>query len=382
MSQNFELCRHLPTLLSLWRGNKKATAPLSQRELDGVSSSLLALQRGLTGERQLVGASYMEKRGYLGAYLLYYWPVSYMQLSFALQSLGQPQFSRPLRVLDLGCGPAPAAAAVCDCFPVATVQLVDSSPKALQLARELFATDFQSDNRQIDVQTEVCNIKTYNPAETYDFIVMSHALNELWAGEAEQQAHCTELAARLASVLSPEGILLLVEPALQETSRLLLGIRDGLLSSQKGLHILSPCPAGATPCPALNSGTQSCHAEATWEPVEPVASLAQQAGLERKSVKMSFCAFSRRERQEGNKLRVVSDAMLNKAGRLRYLLCDGKRRIALSAKKEDTHAKSTGFFSLKRYDMLELRNPELRGDREAPAYAVGKDTGLAITRFS
>ena len=379
MSQKFKLERHLPTLLSLWRGGKGESLPLSPAELAKVSSSLLALQRGLTGGRKLVGASYMERKDYLGAYLLYYWPVSYMQLSFILHGLAAQEklrFSCPLRILDVGSGPAPASAAVCDCLPVSELELADSSPQALALAERLFKADFPS----VKVRAEVCDIREYSPPQgsNYDIILMSHALNELWAGEADMLERRIELAEKFARALAPDGILLFVEPALQETSRSLLAVRDGLLPRSEGIHIIAPCPADGVPCPALCASSQSCHAEISWQAPEPVASLALHAGLDRHSVKMAFCAFSKRDTEPTGKFRVVSDAMLNKAGRLRYLLCDGKRRIALSAPKGDSHAKEIGFFSLKRYDMIELRKPELRGNGENPAYGVGLETELAI----
>ncbi|MBQ5571211.1 MAG: hypothetical protein IIT45_12350, partial [Treponema sp.] len=109
---------HIPTLLRLWRSNRNASA-LSAQEAASVSKALLNLQRGLTGDRQLAGAGYMQDKNLLGAYLLYYWPVSYTQISCctnyfsnALKLLAE---KNELNILDIGSGPGPASCALTDC---------------------------------------------------------------------------------------------------------------------------------------------------------------------------------------------------------------------------------------------------------------------------
>jgi hypothetical protein len=45
---------------------------------------------------------------------------------------------------------------------------------------------------------------------------------------------------------------------------------------------------------------------------------------------------------------------------VRFLLCDGTKRIAFSAKKDDPKAKEQAFFDLQRYDRISIENPQLR----------------------
>ena len=59
-----EICdiqRHIPTLVSLWRGNGRKER-LDKKEISALSSSLLKLQRGLTGERKMAGGRYMSEK--------------------------------------------------------------------------------------------------------------------------------------------------------------------------------------------------------------------------------------------------------------------------------------------------------------------------------
>jgi len=94
------------------------------------------LQRGLTGGRGLIGESYMDDPGKLDAYLAYYWPISREQARHALAVSASEGMSFR-RVIDVGSGPGPVAAAFIDGGADA-VALIDQSRRALDLAcREL-----------------------------------------------------------------------------------------------------------------------------------------------------------------------------------------------------------------------------------------------------
>ncbi len=383
---NSKLKKHIPVLVSLWR-NTTDGSHLSQKELVAVSQSLLALQRGLTGERKLAGAGYMDSTNYLGAYLLYYWPVSFMQVSVEALAIDPFVKKTSLHILDIGSGPAPASAALCDSFCVQDVTLVDSSKKALALAERLFASEWSS----TEVHSIVHDFESNDFPMldgVYDIIVLSHSLNELWKNAGNALERRTAFLKKLASFLGSGGILLVSEPALLLTSRNLICVRDNLV--QDGFSVISPCLTSHV-CPISESGSQqTCHAEIPWQPVEPVASIARLAKLDRQSVKMTYMAFCKDDvfpkNGRGQALcksgyTVVSDGMLNKSGRIRYLLCDGDRRIACSAKKGDAHAQNIGFFSLSRYDYVELEKPELRGDSSSQAFGIGPDTSLSVQKL-
>lgn len=441
--------RHIPSLVSLWK-QKESGASLSDKEYKSVSSSLLSLQRGLTGKRDLIGVNYMEDKAYLGAYLLYYWPVSYLQVSYAALSVrseiaalceAAARESRPLRILDLGSGPGPACAAVADicldalasCEPgdgspvqarepgdsslvrshvpgdgslvqkncAISVTLLDQSEKSLSRARRLFERDFLG----VQVTTAVCDfergsldvLESLSEAAGYDIIVMSHALNELWKGEAgflEKRAAFLE---KCLGALTPGGFMLVCEPALLETSRNLLSVRDLML--ERGYDVKAPCAScrdasGAFKCPAILAGeNQTCHAEVAWTPCEIVAGIAARAGLDRESVKMSYVVLSGAPASEKTPAvarkplreisgRVVSDGMLNKAGRIRFVICTGKERITVSAKLGDPVAKRKGFFSFRRYDTVTIANPEIRGDRNNVSYGIDAGTEIVHVPFA
>ncbi|MEN6599830.1 MAG: hypothetical protein ABFC21_05415, partial [Rectinema sp.] len=52
-----------------------------------ISKNLRSLQRGLTGDRKLIASSYLDQKRILQSYLLYYWPISFYEVSALLYEL-------------------------------------------------------------------------------------------------------------------------------------------------------------------------------------------------------------------------------------------------------------------------------------------------------
>ena len=328
---------------------------LSEAELGRVARALLRLQRGLTGERELAGAAYMDDPELLGAYLLYYWTSSYAQASRAMALSGL----WPRRVLDLGSGPGPMAAAALD-RGAASAVLIDGSERALALARRLLGL--------AAAQTARADLESLptgrSGSEGFDLVMLGHALNELSGLDAIARRATVVRAA--AARLAPGGSVLIIEPATLAAAREAMALRDLLVA--EGWLVDAPC-SRCGPCPALQAGPgQSCHDEAAWEPPDFVLELAARCGLDRGLLKMSwFCLRPPASSTAGESApyhndayRVVSEPMLNKAGRVRRLLCGPAGRFPLSAKRGDPPAEAAGFFGLGRYELLRVLDPELR----------------------
>lgn len=371
--------------------------------LQRAAQNVVELQRGLTGSRALAGNGYMQKGASLQAYLLYYWPVSYAQTKAALQKAprffervaeisGQAGTSvqtkkRAIRVLDLGSGPAPASCSLADLAQGRGEQnmafefcLCDSSGDALSLGKKILEAAYA---KNASVETRVCNLANiFQPkngaafldGKKFDFIIASHSLNELWKGQKKRGEKIAALLKNLSACLDDGGLMLLMEPALLATSRALIEARDALIAS--GLTVVAPClqsDRAACPCPALENPNATCHAQFDWEMPQIVADLAALAGLNRADVKMTYFVFGRNGSQcqevvQGQKVAalVVSEPMLNKAGRVRYVLCDGKARFTLSAKNGDPNAAAQGFFDLKRYDKIKIAGAQVRTQKDEP----------------
>jgi len=177
--------------------------------------------------------------------------------------------------------------------------------------------------------------------------------------------HRADFLESLAPSLSSGGSFLVVEPALLSTSRDLIAVRDLLLS--RGWKVHAPCIFDG-PCPAFASGEgQTCHDAFAWDPPYFASGIALRAGLDRPLLKMAW--FSLRPPRNGPEARqlsmeflVVSDPMLNKAGRTRYMVCGASGRFSLSAKLSELPPECAAFARLARGMRIRLWGAEARGE--------------------
>ena len=355
------------TLLTVWRSSTARRADrrvlpgavLSSEELHSVSGKVRELSRGLTRERALAGERYLSDPGLLGAYLLHFWPISYGQALLCLAMLrranGTPATAPGPTlgsVLDLGAGPGPVSIALLDAG-AANVIACDRSAAALSLARRIAAERGQQlATRQWDAVKS-----TGMPRGPFDLIAMGHTLNELWPGHQDRIELRIGLVKRLGEELGPRGRLLVMEPALMGTAQEAIRVRDGLVKA--GFSVEMPC-IWQQACPALPDGT--CHGEFDWKPPAEMVRLAHAARIGRETLKMAWFVLRKRAEEpaarepgpaptpDGGLYRVVSEPLLSKSGRIRYLVCGPMGRFALSASRGSHAVGIRSFFSLARGD--------------------------------
>ena len=187
----------IPRLITVWRQHRAKGRPqpgrhgrhhahepeggLTPDEVREVAAGVKQLSLGLTRDRQLAGARYMDDPKLLGAYLLFYWPVSYAQARATLSELT----TRPRAVLDLGSGPGPMAFAAMDAG-ASTVTAADRSKPALELARTL-ATEAGE-----GIATREWSPEKPLPDGKFDVITMGHVVNELFNGQIAPRAALLE----------------------------------------------------------------------------------------------------------------------------------------------------------------------------------------------
>jgi SAM-dependent methyltransferase len=374
-SPSDDLVLWVPRLLAAWRASRKAARrgrppdhTLLPEELREVGAAVARLSRGLTRERELAGARYLDEPRLLGAYLLFYWPTSYLQARLTISELPR----RPRTVLDLGSGPGPFAFAALDAG-AAEVLAADRSARALSTARELARA-----------AGEPLATREWNPhrgrladlaaGRRFDLVTMGHLLNELFPGDGADVRRADLLEEALGMV-APGGSLLVVEPALRETSRALLRVRDLLVA--RGRAVRAPCLFRGA-CPALSRDTDWCHAERAVDPPALVAQLAGAAGLRREAVKMSYLVVAPggeawAEPPPGRVFRIVSEPLPSK-GRLRYMGCGPEGRMGLALQEKHVAEANRAFEGLLRGDVIAVSGAEPRGD----GLALGEGSSVRI----
>ena len=356
----------IPRLLAAWRAARREPARRGPRpppdellpdELREVAAGVARLSTGLTRERELAGARYLDDARLLGAYLLFYWPISYLQARGVLSELPR----RPKAALDLGSGPGPLAFAALDAG-AALVTAADRAKGALATARELAR-----------LAGEPLTTREWNPSSGLplagltggtrpDVILLGHVLNELWKGEGAE-ARRAALLEEARGLLAPGGSLVVIEPALRDTSRALLRVRDLLVAG--GAAVRAPCLFRGA-CPALLRESDWCHAERAIVTPRLVAQIGKAAGLRKEAVKMSYLVLAPpgegwAEPPPGRLFRIVSEPLAGK-GRLRYMGCGPEGRLGLALQEKHVGDGNRRFERLLRGDVVALDGAEPRGD--------------------
>ena len=313
------------------------------------------LSRGLTRERALAGARYMDEERLLGAYLLFYWPISYLQARGVLSELP----GRARAVLDLGSGPAPMAFAALDAG-AAEVTAADRSGPALEAARALASAAGEPLATRRWDPARGDPVAAVAQGKRFDAVILGHVVNELFG---QDLARRTKLLEDCAALLAPGGSLVVIEPALRDTSRALLAVRDRLVEA--GFAVRAPCLFRG-PCPALLRETDWCHAERPIEPPPLVAEIARAAGLRKEAVKMSYLVLAPRGEEwapppSGRVFRIVSEPLPSK-GRLRYMGCGPEGRMGLALQEKHVGEGNRAFEGLLRGDVVEVEGTEASGE--------------------
>ncbi len=360
-----------------------------------------ALHEGLVGPRALVGTAYMAEPALRAAYARDVAPRTEAALTRILEQHGVgARLKRPgradrrrLRTLDLGSGTGAAGAALDRYFGAGGVERT-------------------SVDRHV-VGPGIRNLDLANPASVaalgggFDLVVASHLLNELFVSskgggqvggqtDGQTDGQTEERLTRLAGLvnrwgedlLAPGGLVVLIEPALRETSRDLLQVRDRLLAAGR-LRVRAPCLYRG-PCPALARERDWCHDAA--------------AGLEtRRRVDFSYLVLDRSDDEIGGPIadddagpgacpepswsagadgavapgagalvRVVSDPMVEK-GKLRLFVCGERGRFPLVRLDRHTSEQNRALDALARGDLARI--PAL-----AVASSLVTDTGSEAHR--
>jgi ribosomal protein RSM22 (predicted rRNA methylase) len=320
-------------------------------EKEGLSHERLAravteLSRLFTKGRAELSRTYLEDPTSAAAYLNYFLPVNLAKIQVLLDEMPDESFlreeERRFSVLDLGSGPGTAGLAVLDWLHHGrrtlaghlSVTAVDTSGSALRQAEHLWGlytrmagiTCSRLQTHQADLRHAYSGFfgEKIGRAGPYDLIMLANCLNEMWSESIAARAALITVAL---SWLSPHGTVMIVEPALRDTSRALHQVRDILLQ-EKRCSVYSPC-LHEERCPALVNPHDWCHEERAWEPPAAIQQIDDEVGFIKDALKFSYLLL----RKDGKAIverrsdiyRVVSELRELK-GEKRAWLCNEQGR--------------------------------------------------------
>jgi SAM-dependent methyltransferase len=231
----------------------------------------------------------------LTAYGVFFLPQSFVRTSFALSYLldfRQWKCLNPCpRILDLGSGPGSCGVSVAHQFlqrGVKKVDLVgvDKSPSALA-GFEQFAQSVLGNQATISTRVGDASHPQNWPSGSFDVVVAGFVMNEM------KQLSDSDLISWIQEVqkhLHPEGLLLIIEPALRQTSERLQRLSDHL--AHRGIITRLGPDLDAHPCPQLAQGQHWSHEVRRWHIPATVDFVNRKLHRDLREVRFSFAAFS------------------------------------------------------------------------------------------
>ncbi len=355
-----------------------------------LAADVIRLSRLFTREREHLPEAYMMDARLREAYLAYFLPANAGKIRMPLAELAlhpeQTRIKDTIKVLDLGSGPGTALLGVMEYFaaqrkkPALECVAVDQVAENLALAAELFHDKRISLGLSASLETIRTGIEQAGKhlSASFDLIILSNVLNELFA---HQDRFIEKRLAMLEEFVMPslagDGACIIIDPALRETSRELLQVRDGLL--ERGFSIYAPC-LYSNGCPALVNPRDWCHQDLPWKPTNEIEEIDNLTGLRKDSLKFSYLVV----RKDGRSLadvydvkcfRVVSEPLITK-GKIEFFLCgQGGRRLTVRFDKDETPVNKF-FRMLRRGDVARFDSLI----NESARYKVGKETGIDIKK--
>ncbi|HEY5936317.1 MAG TPA: small ribosomal subunit Rsm22 family protein [Kofleriaceae bacterium] len=229
--------------------------------------------------------------------------------------------ARPLRVVDLGAGCGAMTLGLLATIDVPLdVIAIDHDRDALRIAaaacRAFARAPFEIATRTDDVA------KAALPAA--DLIVMGSVLNELPPERA------LVLVERALAAIADDGAVIVIEPALRETSRALHAIRDAVIARQSG-HVFAPCTRRSAPCTALVDPRDWCHEDRPLALPPRTAELARLTHLRDGGMRFSYLVLRKQPMslvEDPAAWRIVS-APFPAKGKLELIGCSERGRVRL-----------------------------------------------------
>jgi len=343
------------------------TPELSHDELRSLAADVARLSTLLTSEREDLPAVYLKDERLRNAYRAYFLPSNLSKIHKPLQELSlhpRELFSKAkLRLLDIGAGPGTASLGALTFFsqqerknPHLEFIAVDQVAGNLKIAEALFSSFGTTHGREASLKTVRSDIEGLGNLlhGHFDVIILSNVMNELFArDDGRTGKRVSILNAILRRALADDGSCIIIEPALRETTREMLEVRDGLL--EQGFNVYSPCLFSGK-CPALANPKDWCHEDIPWDPPALVKEIDKLTGLRKDSLKFSYLvlrkdSLSLKDVLRENSFRVVSEPLVSKGKREFYVCGEAGRRLVTRLDKDATPGNEP-FGSLQRGNLV------------------------------
>ena len=370
-------------------------------EKEGISFERMAravaeLSLLFTKGRGALQRPYLEEQVLASAYLQYFMPVNLSKIRVLLSEMPALEVGKQFSVLDLGSGPGAGALAVLDWWherkvPGAlSIVAVDCSSVAHRHAKQLWdyycriASIAEASLRtcESDIERNAW-LEQVMKVAPFDLIILANSLNEMYVDAKDPITARVGLLTEVLSLLAPHGTLMIVEPALRETSRALHQVRDRLLQ-EKRCTVYSPCLHEKS-CPALVNPDDWCHEERAWERPSAIQQIDEEVGFIKDALKFSYLLLRKDGKtiveRRSNIYRVVSELRELK-GEKRAWLCNEQGRQEVGRQDRLTSPQNTALDRWHRGAIVQIERivRKERGGKVSSLGRIEQDAAVQIIR--
>jgi hypothetical protein len=361
---------------------------LSLENAERLAEAVAELSRVYTRERHVLGAGRLGQGAPL-ARLGFFLPRDMIKMFGPLDELlraGRFPARRRLRVLDLGAGLGASTLGLARFVRHAGLQerelevvAVERDPDSSRLMRALCSAlgPLQDEFAPISLSMHAGDLRQLSDAGPFDFVLLGFVLNELYLERPapEHSGLRAGLLARLCARLEQDAALVVLEPALKDSARELMRVRDALLQSPAPPFVFAPCVRSG-PCPMLAGERDWCHEALDFALPAPLAAIAQRAGLRYQGLSYAALVLTNAPRSPalpgegpGVHYRIVSDRLKSK-GKLELYGCGEPGYVRLTRLERDASPANQAFQELRRGHVAELPGEELRVTRDTAVRRV------------
>ncbi|MBI1909720.1 MAG: methyltransferase domain-containing protein [Deltaproteobacteria bacterium] len=263
------------------------------------------LSLSFTSDRGSLTKNYFNQKELRSGYIAYFLLVNALKIPPLLRQApadSWPDTKEPIKILDLGSGPGTGLLGSLLFFTKASIHYtaVDQNSAILEEARLLHQKlsphfPLPSKFRSVKTDLEREPLPAFLHHDRYDLILMVNTLNEIFHPEKRRNM----LIRLLNHHLTPQGKILIVEPALRKTTLELMELHDALLSSENPQNIpitIAPCTHQRL-CPMLKENRRDwCHTYIEWEPTEMIEEFDQRIGIRKDYLKCSYLILAGSDR--------------------------------------------------------------------------------------
>jgi ribosomal protein RSM22 (predicted rRNA methylase) len=315
------------------------------------------------------------------------WPKIELPLA-ELLSVGALPSPAVLRVLDLGAGlgatslGAASFALGCKGIERVRIELVDRDPSALRIAEALAGRFARSQSLAIELASRAARLRLGTLPELsppYHLIVLGFVLNELASESGEDVEAQANWLVQLSRLLTEDGALIVLEPALRETSRNLQHVRNLIAAAAGPPYVFAPC-LHREACPLLARERDWCHEQLPLELPPELIPIARAAGLRTRELTYSYLTLHRSQRSlaellpDVRLLRVVSSPLPSK-GKLELMVCS--QGPTLKLRRLDRHISGTNR-ALENAGRGSILRLDPGADPDAAVQKVGPDATTSL----